>query len=84
MKRVIKNYNSIEPKHIALISKAFPEGFGDEDLKFLSMPNGKFLRALEVVTGDTTYLFRIDEDMLDLLEDATGDDFVVDVEDESE
>jgi hypothetical protein len=84
MKRVIKNYNSIEPKHIAFISKALPEGFSDEDLKVLSMPNGKFLRALEVVTGDTTYLFRIDEDMLDLLEDATGDDFVVDVEDEPE
>jgi len=80
MKRVIKNYTNIEAKHIALIAKAYPEGFGDEDLQVLSMPNGKYLRALEVTTEDTIYLFRIDDGMLEVLEDATDDAFELDVD----
>lgn len=80
MKRVIKNYTNIEAKHIALIAKAYPEGFGDEDLQVLSMPNGKYLRALEVTTEDTIYLFRIDDEMLEVLEDATDDAFELDVD----
>jgi hypothetical protein len=68
MKRVIKNYTNITPMHIELIAKAFPEGFGDDDLQVLSMPNGKYLRALEVKTEDTIYLFRIDDEMIEVLE----------------
>ena len=36
MNRVIKNYTNITPMHIELIAKAFPEGFGDDDLQVLS------------------------------------------------
>ena len=80
MKRVIKNYTNITPMHIELIAKAFPEGFGDDDLQVLSMPNGKYLRALEVKTDDTIYLFRIDDEMIEVLEDATDDNFEVAVD----
>lgn len=80
MKRVIKNYTNIEPTHIALIAAAFPEGFSDEDLQLLSMPDGRYLRALEVRTDETIYLFRIDEEMLEVLEEATDDDFSVDID----
>lgn len=82
MKRVIKNYTNIEPRHIALIAAAFPEGFGDDDLQLLSMPDGRYLRALEVRTDETIYLFRIDEEMLEVLEEATDDDFSVDIDPE--
>ena len=80
MNRVIKNYPNITPMHIELIAKAFPEGFGDDDLQVLSMPNGKYLRALEVKTEDTIYLFRIDDEMIEVLEDATDDNFEVAVD----
>ena len=80
MKRVIKNYTNIEPRHIALIADAFPEGFGDDDLQLLSMPDGRYLRALEVRTDDTIYLFRIDEEMLEVLEEATDEGFEMDVD----
>jgi|GEM_PF-319411 len=83
MKRVIKNYTNITPMHIELIAKAFPEGFGDDDLQVLSMPNGKYLRALEVKTEDTIYLFRIDDEMIEVLEDATDDNFEVAVDSSS-
>ena len=44
------------------------------------MPNGKYLRALEVKTEDTIYLFRIDDEMIEVLEDATDDNFEVAVD----
>lgn len=82
MNRVIKNYTNISKSHIDLITGAYPEGFGDEDLKVLSMPNGKYLRCLEVITTDTIYLFRIDEEMIEMLEEATDSDFDIEIEEE--
>jgi hypothetical protein len=82
MKRVIKNYQNIEQRHIDLIAAAFPEGFGDDDLQLLTLPTGKYLRALEVRTEDTVYLFRIDSEMMEVLEEATDDDFTMDVDSE--
>lgn len=80
IKRVIKNYLNIEQRHIQLIAAAFPEGFGDDDLQLLTLPNGQYLRALEVRTEDTIYLFRIDTEMMEVLEEATDDDFTMDVD----
>lgn len=82
IKRVIKNYLNIEQRHIKLIAAAFPEGFGDDDLQLLTLPNGQYLRALEVRTEDTIYLFRIDSEMIEVLEEATDDDFTMDVDSE--
>jgi hypothetical protein len=82
MRRVIKNYTNIERRHIELIAAAFPEGFGDDDLQLLTMPDGRYLRALEVRTADTIYLFRIDEEMMEVLDEATDDDFTMDVDTE--
>ena len=82
LKRVIKNYQNIEKRHIDLIAAAFPEGFSDDDLQLLTLPNGKYLRALEIRTADTVYLFRIDTEMMEVLEEATDDDFTMDVDSE--
>jgi len=82
LKRVIKNYLNIEQRHIDLIAAAFPEGFGDDDLQLLTLPNGQYLRALEVRTEDTVYLFRIDTEMMEMLEEATDDEFTMDVDSE--
>jgi len=80
MNRIIKNYTNITEKHISLITDRYPEGFGDEDLSTLSMPDGKFLRCLEIRTDDTIYLFRIDSEMIEKLEEATDSDFGIDLE----
>ena len=82
MNRVIKNYANISKVHIDLITKSYPEGFSDEDLKAFSMPNGKFLRCLEVRTLDTVYLFKIDEEMVEILEEATDSEFDIDIDGE--
>ncbi|MBL6866746.1 MAG: hypothetical protein ISQ97_06600 [Flavobacteriales bacterium] len=80
MNRIIKNYTNITEKHIALITDSYPEGFGDDDLTTLSMPDGKYLRCLEVRTEDTIYLFRIDSEMIEKLEEATDSDFDIDLD----
>jgi hypothetical protein len=82
MKRIIKNYTNIAEVHIALITAEYPDGFGDEDVRTLSLPDGKYIRCLEIKTEDTIYLFRIDSEMIEMLEEATDDDFGIDVEGE--
>jgi hypothetical protein len=82
MKRIIKNYTNITEAHIALITAEYPDGFGDEDVRTLSLPDGKYIRCLEIKTEDTIYLFRIDSEMIEMLEEATDDDFGIDVEGE--
>ena len=84
MKRIIKNYTNITQSHIALITAEYPDGFGDDDLRTLSLPDGKYIRCLEIKTEDTVYLFRIDIEMIEMLEEATDDDFSIDVEGEKE
>jgi hypothetical protein len=71
MKRVIKNYNTIEAHHIALIEESYPLGISQEDIISLRMPDGKYLSCLEVKTDDTVYLFRMDGGMIQMLEEET-------------
>ena len=84
MKRIIKNYTNITATHIDLITAEYPDGFGDEDVSTLSLPDGKYIRCLEIKTEDTIYLFRIDSEMIEMLEEATDDDFGIDVEGDEE
>lgn len=65
-----------------MITAEYPDGFGDEDVRTLSLPDGKYIRCLEIKTEDTIYLFRIDSEMIEMLEEATDDDFGIDVEGE--
>lgn len=81
MKRVIKNYSTIEAHHIALIEKAYPSGINPEDVVSLRMPDGKYLSCLEVKTEEVLYLFRMDSGMIQILEEETGDSFNIDEDD---
>jgi len=81
MKRVIKNYNTIQAQHIALIEEAYPLGINQEDIISLRMPDGKYLSCLEVKTDEIVYLFRMDDGMIQMLEEETGDDFSIDGDD---
>ena len=63
MKRVIKDYNTITDEHAALIEAAYPNGFENENLVSFTTPKGEFIKALEIRTDDTIYLFKIDKNM---------------------
>lgn len=75
MKRIIKNYENVEQRHLDLIAEAFPEGFGDEDLQLMNLADGRSMSCLEVRTEEYIYLFRIDRAMLEVLEENMDDNF---------
>ena len=60
MKRVIKDYSSVTPEQAALIQEKFPNGFENEHLVSFTTPKGEYIKALEIRTEDTIYLFKID------------------------
>ncbi len=63
MKRVIKDYNTLNKEHIDLINEHYPNGFENDNLVSFVTPKGQFIKALEVRTDDTIYLFKIDKNM---------------------
>ncbi|MCC6599960.1 MAG: hypothetical protein IT223_04715 [Crocinitomicaceae bacterium] len=63
LKRVIKDYKTLSQEHIDLINEHFPNGFENENLVSFVTPKGQFIKALEIRTGDTIYLFKIDKNM---------------------
>ncbi|MDZ4824007.1 MAG: hypothetical protein SH856_11155 [Flavobacteriales bacterium] len=63
LKRVIKDYKTISDEHIELINKHYPNGFENENLVSFMTPKGVFIKALEIKTKDTIYLFKIDKNM---------------------
>jgi len=73
MKRVIKDYNNITDEHAALIQAAYPNGFENEHLVSFTTPKGAFIKALEIRTEDTIYLFKIDKNRKDVEEDGHDD-----------
>ena len=63
IKRVIKDYNTLTQEHIDLINEHYPNGFENENLVSFVTPKGQFIKALEVRTDGTIYLFKIDKNM---------------------
>lgn len=75
MKRIIKNYENVEQRHLDLIGEMYPEGFSDEDLQLVNLANGQTMTCLEIRTEGCIYLFRIDRAMLEVLEETMDDSF---------
>ena len=69
MKRIIKDYKNISQEHADLIAEFYPNGFENENLVSFTTPKGEFIKALEIRTEDTIYLFKIDKNM-----EVAGDD----------
>lgn len=63
LKRIIKDYKTLGKEHIDLINEHYPNGFENENLVSFTTPKGQFIKALEIKTEDTIYLFKIDKNM---------------------
>lgn len=59
MKRVIKNFASLEDDLRELLEYEFPNGIRREDLVSFPTPQGKRLYGVEVKSGEYLYLIRI-------------------------
>lgn len=78
MKRIIKDYSTITPQQLALITEEYPDGFEIADLISFKKPDGTVFKGLEIVSGDTMYLFKIDTKMLEAIDEQTDDDYDLD------
>lgn len=63
LKRIIKDYKTLNQEHIDLINEHYPNGFENDNLISFVTPKGQFIKALEIKTEDTIYLFKIDKNM---------------------
>ena len=63
LKRIIKDYKTITQEHIDLINQHYPNGFENENLVSFVTPKGEFIKALEIRSEETIYLFKIDKNM---------------------
>lgn len=63
LKRIIKDYKTLGQEHIDLINEHYPNGFENDNLISFVTPKGQFIKALEIRTEDTIYLFKIDKNM---------------------
>ncbi len=63
LKRIIKDYKTLNQEHIDLINEHYPNGFENDNLISFVTPKGQFIKALEIRTDDTIYLFKIDKNM---------------------
>lgn len=75
MKRIIKDYTTVTPEQLQLIAEAYPEGIDSEMLISFTNAKGEYVKALEVRTDDTIYLFKISAGMIAKIDDYTDDDF---------
>ncbi|MDR2127371.1 MAG: hypothetical protein LBP63_11165 [Prevotellaceae bacterium] len=85
-RRIVVNYNQIDPKLIELLNEKYPSGWRDYILK-VEKGNGDFFHAIMLDTPDVSYLIKVsvkvDSDITDDIEkDLFGlghdDDFLVD------
>jgi DNA-directed RNA polymerase subunit delta len=74
LKRIIKDYKTITQEHIDLINHHFPNGFENDHLISFVTPKGEFIKALEIRTEDTIYLFKIDKNMKVVDEETSDSD----------
>jgi|GEM_PF-193041 len=75
MKRIIKDYTNVTDDQLRLITKQYPDGIDSDHLISFTGPKGEYVKAIEVRTEDTIFLFKISGQMLAKIDSITDDDF---------
>lgn len=75
MKRIIKDYTTITKEQLELLAQAYPDGIDTDMMISFLNAKGEYVKALEVRTDDTIYLFKMSSGMLAKIDDHTDDDF---------
>jgi len=59
MKRIIVDYKKLTPEVLNLLSKKFPDGYGDDDIITFDNHKNETIEAIEVKTPDAIYLVKV-------------------------
>ncbi len=69
MKRIFKDYRTITDDHLLMIREKYPHGFSDDDLSTLKTSDGVYLEVLEIEAHDSLYIFRMNTDLLSMIDE---------------
>ena len=78
MKRIIKDYKSIDSDLLVTINSLYPDGIGEEDLISFTNTKGETIRAIELRTDDTIYLIKMSSQLEQKLEEFNIEDPKID------
>jgi len=59
MKKVIIDYKKLTPEVLQLLTKKFPDGYGDDDIVKFDDHQNHIIEAVEIKTKDTIYLVKV-------------------------
>lgn len=59
MRRVIVDYKKLTPEVLNLLTKKYPDGYGDSDIIVFDNHYNETIEAVEVKTDDTIYLVKV-------------------------
>jgi len=76
LKRVIVDYRKLTTEILNLLVEKFPDGYGIKDIIKFTNHKEKYIEAVEVSTGDTMYLVKISDELVDSMESHDDDDIV--------
>jgi len=76
LKRVIVDYKKLTTEILNLLVEKFPDGYGIRDIIKFTNHKEKYIEAVEVSTGDTMYLVKISDELVDSMESHDDDDIV--------
>jgi len=76
LKRVIVDYKKLTTEILNLLVEKFPDGYGIKDIIKFTNHKEKYIEAVEVSTGDTMYLVKISDELVDSMESHDDDDIV--------
>lgn len=67
MLRKLIDYKKLDHEVASLLLKAYPDGYGDEDIIMFKNINGEIVEAVEIRTEDTIYLVKISKCLADFI-----------------
>ena len=65
MQRAIIDYKKLTPEILSLLTKKFPDGYGDNDIITFKNHKNETIEAVEVRTDETIYLVKIGTHLVD-------------------
>lgn len=73
MKRVIKDFKSIDADLLQLLINTFPDGIYEDDLIGITKANGEKINVVELHTDDCIYMIKMDREIQSKTDFFTGD-----------
>ena len=77
MKRIIVDYKKLTPKLLKLLTKKFPDGYGDKDIITFDNHHNETIEAIEIKTKNSIYLVKVSSKLHYTMTNFDSDNVVI-------